>query len=64
MFSFITGKVTTLELDVTPDEIDNWQNGELIQKAMPRLTPEERDFILFGIPPEDWDKYLGEKPEA
>lgn len=29
----------------------NWQNGELIQNAMPELTPTEREQLISGLCP-------------
>lgn len=49
-----TGKVNTLEIDVTPDQIAAWQGGALIQNAMPHLSPDEREFIMTGITPDEW----------
>ena len=32
-----TGKTNTREIDVTYDQLDRWQSGELIQVAMPHF---------------------------
>jgi len=32
-----------------------WQNGELIQNAFPMLSADEREFILTGITPDQWN---------
>lgn len=35
----------------------NWQNGGmLIQEAFPYLTNDEREFLLTGIVPQEWDE--------
>ena len=52
--STMTGLTNTMELDVTQQQIEQWEGGMLIQNAMPNLTPEERDFILFGCTSEEW----------
>lgn len=54
-----TGKVHTLEIPVTHDQIVAWQNGALIQDAMPNLTADEREFVKTGVTPEEWDAALG-----
>lgn len=41
------GKATTIYAD--PRDVERWQNGELIQKAMPNLTPSEREVFISGI---------------
>jgi len=50
-----TGKLNTMEIEVHPEEIAAWANGVPIQKAMARLTPDEREFIKTGLTPEDWE---------
>ena len=54
-----SNKKTTLEIDVTARQIASWEKGELIQDAMPNLTPAERDFIKMGITPDEWDDIFG-----
>lgn len=49
-----TGVVNTQEIDVTVEQIINWEDGLLIQNAMPNLTPSEREFIKTGITDEQW----------
>ena len=54
-----SNKKTTLEIAVTAKEIASWEKGELIQDAMPNLTPAEREFIKMGITPDEWDDIFG-----
>ena len=49
-----SGKTNTIEVDITMDQYDAWLAGTLIQNAMPNLTPDEREFIMTGITPEEW----------
>ena len=49
-----SGKTNTLNSDVTEEQIAAWQGGELIQRAMPNLTPDEREFLMTGITAEEW----------
>ena len=53
------GKTSTLDLDVTKEQINAWIDGELIQNVMPQLSAGEREFIISGILPEDWDEMFG-----
>ena len=46
----------SLELDVTDEEIKAWKAGMLIQDAMPRLTTDEREFMMTGITAEEWEE--------
>lgn len=39
---------------------DAWQQGAHIQNALPLLTPDEREFLLTGMTPEEWDAAFGE----
>ncbi|MBT6364822.1 MAG: hypothetical protein HOJ68_01400 [Bacteroidetes bacterium] len=54
-----SNKKTTLEIAVTARQIASWEKGELIQDAMPNLTPAEREFIKMGITPDEWDDIFG-----
>ena len=53
--SVMTGEKNTMLLHVTNEQIDRWQNGELIQNVFPHLTPSEREFLISGVTPEEWD---------
>jgi hypothetical protein len=59
--SNFTGKVNTMNLDVTPAQIEAWIGGELIQNAMPNLSVEEREFLITGTTPEEWKAIFGEE---
>jgi hypothetical protein len=50
-----SGNTNVMEIDVTQEQLSSWENGTLIQNAMPHLTPDEREFIKTGITPEEWD---------
>jgi hypothetical protein len=56
-----SGKTNEMEIPVTPEQLDQWHNGELIQKAMPNLTPDQREFIMTGITPEEWAETFGDE---
>ena len=43
--SIITGVERSKEIDVTFDQLDAWHDGQLIQTAMPNVSPVDRDFI-------------------
>ena len=49
-----TGAINTKKIEVTQDQIDAWNNGKLIQEAMPDLTNGEREFIKTGITDDVW----------
>ena len=47
-----------MEIDVTPEQLRDFYQDKLglIQDAFPHLNFEEREFILTGITPEEWDE--------
>jgi hypothetical protein len=53
--SIISGNVNVMDIDVTPTQIDAWKNGMLVQSAMPDLSADEREFIMTGITPKEWE---------
>jgi hypothetical protein len=62
--SMSSGQVNTREIDVTQAQLDAWQNGEKIQDAMPNVPAEEREFILTGTTPEEWDELFSDELEV
>ena len=53
--SILSGNVNAMNIDVTPTQIASWENGMLIQSAMPDLSADEREFIMTGITPNEWE---------
>ena len=53
--SAISGATRTREIDVTQAELDDYLGGELIQRAMPNVSADDREFIMTGITPEEWE---------
>tara|TARA_R110002124_G_C8804413_1_gene502672 strand:+ start:235 stop:429 length:195 start_codon:yes stop_codon:yes gene_type:complete len=54
--SLLSGKSHEMEIDVTNKEIALWMEGSLIQDVMPNLTANEREFLMTGITPAEWDE--------
>ena len=52
------GEVHTVEVDLA--QYKAWQNGELIQNAMPDLTPTEREQLIYGVCPRCQAEISGE----
>ena len=59
--SMLTGIEHTRLINATANEINRWRNGALIQNALPHLTDEDREFLMSGITPEEWDAHFGEE---
>lgn len=58
--SIISGVTRTMDIPVTEEQLIDWNSGMLIQKAMPNLTNDEREFIMTGITQEEWDELYGD----
>jgi len=56
-----TGEIRRLDLNITEEQLQAWESGTVIQRAMPNLSADEREFILTGILPEEWDEMFGEE---
>lgn len=57
--STLTGKTHTREIDCTSWQLKKWEEGALIQNAMPRVSAEDREFVISGITPEEWAQSVG-----
>ncbi len=55
-----TGKVRTMDLPVTEEQLKRWESGELAQLAFPQLNANQREFIMTGVTQEEWDEMFGE----
>ena len=58
--SQLTGVTHTMDLDVTKEQLDRFeirrQTGEYVQTIFNNLSASEREFILTGITPDEWEK--------
>lgn len=54
-----SGKINTREIAVTEEQLLRWERGELIQNVMPNLSADDREFIMTGITPEEWEETFG-----
>jgi len=62
MTSIISGITRTKNIPVTKSQIYNWKiAGVLIQNAMPEISVNDREFIMTGITPEEWDSVCDEE---
>ncbi len=53
------GKTNTMQLNISDEEFEECskkhRNGIAVQDAFPMLNADEREFILTGLTPEEWD---------
>jgi hypothetical protein len=62
--SVISGIERTRSIPVNPDDYISWQAGlGSVQDLMPYLSDNDREFILSGITPEEWDEAFAENEE-
>jgi len=59
--SLISGNINTMSLPITEEQYTAWEQGTLVQVAMPHLTPDEREFVMSGITPTEWAETFGEE---
>jgi len=48
-----------MELNITEKQLKDWKAGVLAQEAFSNLSDNEREFIMTGITPEEWDNVFG-----
>jgi len=53
--SIISGKVNTMNIDCTEEQLNRHKMGELVQDVFPNLSVEEREFLISGVTPEEWN---------
>ena len=59
-----SGKVRTLDIPVTYEQLYEWERGTLIQNAMPNLTADQREFLMTGVTAEEWDEMFERDEDA
>jgi len=58
--SQISGQEHTMDLPVTQAEIDRWKKtGAHVQNVFPHLNADQREFLMTGITPEEWEATFG-----
>jgi hypothetical protein len=56
---FVTKK--RYSVTVPKEGFARWQAGSYIQNAMPRVSPEDREFLISGTSPEGWNAMFPEE---
>ena len=52
--SLWSGVTRTRDLNITAEQLAQWQRGMLLQDAMPQLSVAEREFFMTGMTQEEW----------
>lgn len=55
-----SGIERTMDLDVTAAQMFAYTSGELVQRAFPQLSDDEREFLLTGMNHEEWEEMIAE----
>ena len=65
MTSILTGKQNERVLEMTREQIALYtsEHRPLIQDIFPEMNDEDREFLMTGITPEEWNKVFGNKEE-
>ena len=56
--SILSGKSNTMVLDFTTPQYMAWKGGVLSQDAFPQLDADEREFLMTGITPAEWNEMV------
>ena len=57
----VTGETNTMAINATVEQVELWQNGTLIQDAMPQASADERECLISGCTPACWALLEGEE---
>ena len=60
--SVLTRQMNTMELPISQEHLDIYDTvGDiLVQDAFPNLDKGQREFLISGITPQEWNKTFGE----
>lgn len=61
--SILTGLTRTLDINVTQEQLDKHNQGELAQNVFSHLSPTDREFIMTGVTADEWDDLFKENDE-
>lgn len=61
--SILTGITHTREIDCTEAQVEGHRRGMTVQAAFPQLDAEDREFMISGITPEEWEEHMVDEEE-
>ena len=67
-FCEITQSTNSMNLDITQEEYNSFLSKkpterDNIQDIFPNLTDDEREFLITGLTPEDWNNIFSDEEE-
>ena len=55
----------TMKFSCSPDQyhegMEAYKNGKLMQDAFPFLSADEREFLISGMLPDEWERLFGKE---
>jgi hypothetical protein len=60
----VFGVTRTIDLPVTQQQINAWEEGALAQIVFNNLDAAQREFIISGNTDEDWEKMFAENADS
>lgn len=63
--SIVSGKMYQMDINITQERLFDFLHGRsgLAQHAFPDLSLDEREFIISGIHPTEWEQLFGNEDE-
>ena len=60
--SILTRKMNTMELPILQEHLDMYDTigGLLVQNVFPNLSADQREFLINGVTPDEWNKHIGD----
>jgi hypothetical protein len=59
-YSVVQQQFVTMDLPIMAEQLETWEKSDILcQHFFPDLTPRQREFLITGTTPEDWDKIFG-----
>lgn len=55
----LTNSLIALDLPITREAYVAWKGGALLQDVAPRLTADEREFLISGLLPGEFEVVFG-----
>lgn len=61
--SALSGIIRTIDMPVNEEDMKRYENGALVQDAFPYLSPGQREFIMTGATPEEWNEVFEDEDD-
>jgi len=67
--SVFSGKANSMELPITEQQYDEWMayprhERPFVQHSFPQLNPEQREFLINGVTPDEWLEAFGTEEDS